>query len=99
VEIGPLPHHLYGAACALWYDAGLVRPWNDPGEDLHRAMDGSASTVLGCVEEDRLVSTAMVGHKLTAAAGSAGICAGCSQIGWRAALDRRHSRAQPERTP
>lgn len=62
MEIGPLPHHLYGAACALWYDSSLVRPWNDRGEDLHRAMDGSASTLLGCVEEDRLVATAMVGH-------------------------------------
>ena len=60
--IQPLPEHLYGEAVALWQQTGLTRPWNDPAADLHRAMTGSASTVLAVVEHDELLATAMVGH-------------------------------------
>lgn len=60
--IEPLPERLYSAAVALWHDAGLTRPWNNPDDDLRRAMAGGASTVLAQVEEDRLLATAMVGH-------------------------------------
>ncbi|MGA2758087.1 MAG: GNAT family acetyltransferase [Solirubrobacteraceae bacterium] len=49
-------------AIALWQEAGLTRPWNDPAGDLRRALDGPASTVLAGVEEGHLVATAMVGH-------------------------------------
>jgi len=54
------PH--FAAAIALWHDAGLTRPWNDPEEDLRRAMAGPASTVLGGWVLDTLTATAMVGH-------------------------------------
>jgi ribosomal protein S18 acetylase RimI-like enzyme len=50
------------AAVALWHDAGLTRPWNPPALDLHRALDGPASTVLGAFADGRLVGTVMVGH-------------------------------------
>ena len=49
------------AVAALWAEAGLVRPWNDPLEDARRALAGPASTILvGCVA-GRLVATVMVG--------------------------------------
>ena len=55
------PSH-FGAAVELWHDAGLTRPWNDPMEDLRRAVAGPSSTVLAGHEGDELVATALVGH-------------------------------------
>jgi ribosomal protein S18 acetylase RimI-like enzyme len=52
----------FGAAVALWRDAGLARPWNDPEDDLRRAIAGPSSTILAGREGDELVATAMVGH-------------------------------------
>ena len=62
MEIVDLPPALAADAVALWRDAGLTRPWNDPVADLERAVDGPASTVLAAVDGDRLLGTAMVGH-------------------------------------
>ena len=50
------------AVTTLWAEAGLTRPWNPPGTDLRRALDGTTSTVLGAFRDDRLVGTVMVGH-------------------------------------
>jgi ribosomal protein S18 acetylase RimI-like enzyme len=47
---------------ALWQEVGLIRPWNDPQEDLRRALAGPSSTVLAGSEDGLLVATAMVGH-------------------------------------
>ncbi len=52
----------FDAAITLWQDAGLTRPWNDPLQDLHRAMAGPSSTILAGHEDDELIATAMVGH-------------------------------------
>lgn len=52
----------FDAAVALWHDAGLTRPWNDPMDDLRRAVAGPSSTVLAGHDGDELVATAMVGH-------------------------------------
>jgi ribosomal protein S18 acetylase RimI-like enzyme len=41
---------------------GLTRPWNDPSQDLHRAMAGPSSTILAGRDGDELIATAMVGH-------------------------------------
>jgi ribosomal protein S18 acetylase RimI-like enzyme len=60
--IGPLHPDHHDAAIQLWHDAGLTRPWNDPEQDLRRAVAGPASTVLAGLEADELVATAMVGH-------------------------------------
>ncbi len=62
MEITDLPEQRCAEAVALWRDAGLTRPWNDPDADLQRALDGCSSTVLAAVVDDRLVATAMVGH-------------------------------------
>jgi len=62
MKIEPLPTTMVSAAAALWQIAGLTRPWNDPIDDLQRAIAGPASTVLAGIDDDVLVSTAMVGH-------------------------------------
>ncbi len=62
IDIRPLPGDLHDAAVALWQQTGLTRPWNDPHADLRRAVTGNSSTVLGAVDQDALLGTAMVGH-------------------------------------
>jgi ribosomal protein S18 acetylase RimI-like enzyme len=62
MDIQPLPTTMVSQAAALWQSAGLTRPWNDPIDDLRRAMAGSASTILAGVDDGVLVCTAMVGH-------------------------------------
>ena len=62
MKIAPLPATMFSAAAALWKLAGLTRPWNDPLDDLRRAMAGPSSTVLAGIDEGVLLATAMVGH-------------------------------------
>jgi ribosomal protein S18 acetylase RimI-like enzyme len=62
VEISPLQPAQFDPAVALWHEAGLTRPSNDPDADLRRAIAGSASTILAGHEHGRLIATAMVGH-------------------------------------
>jgi ribosomal protein S18 acetylase RimI-like enzyme len=62
VNVADLPPQLFGEAVRLWEDCGLTRPWNDPNEDLRRAMRGPASTVLAFLSAGQLSGTAMVGH-------------------------------------
>ncbi len=49
------------AVTALWQAAGLTRPWNDPSEDLERALAGLTSTVLVGLDDATVVATAMLG--------------------------------------
>jgi hypothetical protein len=60
--IEPLAPEYIDDAVALWQEAGLTRPWNDPREDLRRAVGGPGSTILALVEGETLIATAMVGH-------------------------------------
>ncbi|HEX4009489.1 MAG TPA: GNAT family acetyltransferase [Solirubrobacteraceae bacterium] len=62
MQIAPLSPDQHEAAVALWREAGLTRPWNDPVDDLQRAAARPGSTVLAATEDDRLLATAMVGH-------------------------------------
>ena len=62
MEVTELPAHLFAEAVSLWQECGLTRPWNDPDEDVRRAMSGPDSTVLACRREGELLATAMVGH-------------------------------------
>jgi ribosomal protein S18 acetylase RimI-like enzyme len=50
------------AATGLWDEAGLIRPWNEPGGDFDRALRGPTSTVLGAFDAGDLAATVMVGH-------------------------------------
>lgn len=61
MQIGPLPDSQIAAALELWRAAGLTRPWNDPADDLRRALDGPASTVLAGIEDGLLLATALIG--------------------------------------
>ena len=49
-------------AVALWQRTGLTRPWNDPHDDLRRALAGATSTVLAVVDDGRLTGTVVVGE-------------------------------------
>ncbi|HXD66945.1 MAG TPA: GNAT family acetyltransferase [Solirubrobacteraceae bacterium] len=62
MHIEPLLPSDFDAAVALWRAVGLTRPWNDPTDDLRRAVTGPGSTVLAGHDGDELVATAMVGH-------------------------------------
>jgi hypothetical protein len=62
MEVSPLPVELIETAVELWHRVGLTRPWNDPLEDLRRAMDGPASAVLAGLDDQALLATALVGH-------------------------------------
>lgn len=50
------------AVIALWRDAGLTRPWNDPRRDIDFARAGGTSTVLVGRLDGTLAATVMVGH-------------------------------------
>jgi ribosomal protein S18 acetylase RimI-like enzyme len=50
------------SASALWADAGLIRPWNDPEADFGRALNGPTSAVLGVKQDGELIGTVMVGN-------------------------------------
>jgi len=61
--VADLPESLIPAAVSLWHRTGLTRPWNDPEQDLRRALDGPSSTVLAARDAGGdLLGTAMVGH-------------------------------------
>lgn len=62
LAISPLHVDETEAAVALWQEAGLLRPWNDPRADLALALDKATSTVLAGRLGVTLVATAMVGH-------------------------------------
>ena len=50
------------AAIALWAEAGLTRPWNDPVADVRRALASPAATIFVARMGDVLVGTVMTGH-------------------------------------
>ena len=62
MEIRPLEPADRADAVALWHRTGITRPWNPPEADFDRAAGGVSSTVLGVLDDGRLVATAMVGH-------------------------------------
>lgn len=52
----------------LWTACDLVRPWNDPTQDIERALAGPSSTVLVGRSEGDIVASAMPGwdgHRAT----------------------------------
>jgi ribosomal protein S18 acetylase RimI-like enzyme len=61
VEIGELREAEIEAAVALWREAGLLRPWNDPRADIRLALAGPSSAMIAACAEARLAATVMVG--------------------------------------
>jgi ribosomal protein S18 acetylase RimI-like enzyme len=61
VEIGELREAELEAAVALWGEAGLLRPWNDPRADIRLALAGPSSAIIAARLETRLAATVMVG--------------------------------------
>jgi ribosomal protein S18 acetylase RimI-like enzyme len=49
------------AVVELWRRCGLTRPWNDPGADFARAVEGPASAVLLLRGPEGLAASVMVG--------------------------------------
>jgi GNAT superfamily N-acetyltransferase len=62
MEVSPVAQAHEQSVVELWHEAGLTRLWNDPVEDLRRALGGPTSAVLAGLEDDALLASAMVGH-------------------------------------
>jgi GNAT superfamily N-acetyltransferase len=62
MNIESLPTDRLDDAIELWHQVGLTRPWNDPRDDLRRALASPSSVVLAGLDGETLISTAMVGH-------------------------------------
>jgi len=60
--IGHMQDDERDALVALWGDAGLIRPWNDPRADIALARRGPHSTILVARVDGALVGSVMVGH-------------------------------------
>jgi len=59
--IGFLAESEIEAAVALWREADLLRPWNDPRADIRLALAGPSSTIIAARMDARLAATVMVG--------------------------------------
>ena len=46
----------------LWQACHLVRPWNDPVEDIHFCLQPTASELLLAFERDEIVGSIMMGN-------------------------------------
>lgn len=61
MEIGQLRTDEVEVAVALWREAGLTRPWNDPHDDAALALANPTSCVLAGRIDGKLAATAMLG--------------------------------------
>lgn len=50
------------ALVALWETCGLTRPWNDPNDDIDRAIAAREATILVGYARDQLIGSVMAGH-------------------------------------
>ncbi|KCZ90229.1 GNAT family acetyltransferase [Hyphomonas jannaschiana] len=50
------------ALTALWEACGLTRPWNDPNDDIDRAVSAREATILVGYRGDQLIGSVMAGH-------------------------------------
>ena len=51
------------AVVALWRECGLVRPWNDPVQDIHRKLRVQRDLFLVGILDGRLIATVMAGYE------------------------------------
>lgn len=52
----------FAAVAALWERCGLVRPWNDPADDVALCLKSGHGAVLVGAAGDAIAATVMVGH-------------------------------------
>ena len=50
------------AVIALWHECGLVRPWNDPAQDIARKLAVADDLFLVGIIDAEVVATVMVGY-------------------------------------
>jgi len=50
------------ALTALWEACGLTRPWNDPNDDIDRAVAAREATILVGYADGELIGSVMAGH-------------------------------------
>jgi ribosomal protein S18 acetylase RimI-like enzyme len=50
------------ALTELWGACGLTRPWNDPNDDIDRAVAAREATILVGYAADQLIGSVMAGH-------------------------------------
>ncbi len=50
------------AVVALWEEAGLTRPWNDPRADIQRKLTVQPELFLVAVQGERVVGSVMAGY-------------------------------------
>ncbi len=61
-SIGLLAEGEERAVVTLWTRCNLVRPWNDPVDDIRICRDSGHGAVLVARDEGRVVGAAMTGH-------------------------------------
>ncbi len=50
------------AVVALWQEAGLTRPWNNPYQDIRRKLTVQPELFLVAVDDSEVVGTVMAGY-------------------------------------
>lgn len=61
-EIRPFALPDTDAVVALWQDAGLTRPWNNPYQDINRKLTVQAELFLVAVDGSEVVGSVMAGY-------------------------------------
>jgi len=62
MDISPLDPSEAPQAAALWAEAGVSHPWNDPYADIAAALACPTSNILTARDNGRIVATAMAGY-------------------------------------
>ena len=47
---------------AIWQEAGLIRPWNNPANDIKNCLENETSTILLLCSQEQAIGTAMIGY-------------------------------------
>jgi ribosomal protein S18 acetylase RimI-like enzyme len=62
MEIRPFVESDEESVVALWNEAGLTRPWNDPRKDIRRKSEVQPSLFLVAEDEGAVVGSIMAGY-------------------------------------
>ena len=55
-------HEDESATVKLWHDCGLLRPWNEPIEDIQLCITSPSSDLILSIRGHQVVGSAMLGH-------------------------------------